>query len=69
MSSKWYFICGTNHISSCPSLITYLISSGDLLKQVKVKKLTKLKTLDTKPGAPEAIRLYLNYTKQNGRVL
>lgn len=28
---------------SCPS-------PGDLPKQVKVKKLTKLKTLDTKPG-------------------
>lgn len=32
--------------------LTFASLSGDLPKQVKVKKLSKLKTLDTKPGHP-----------------
>lgn len=45
-------------------LITYACClwclPGDLPKQVKVKKLSKLKTLDTKPGKPVGACLYLS---------
>lgn len=37
--------------------------AGDLPKQVKVKKLSKLKTLDTKPGIYTAYRTYLHKDK------
>ncbi|XP_060770246.1 protein DENND6B isoform X5 [Neoarius graeffei] len=37
--------------------------SRDLLKQVKVKKLTKLKTLDTKPGIYTAYKTFLHKDK------
>ncbi|RXM30466.1 Protein DENND6B [Acipenser ruthenus] len=37
--------------------------SGDLPKQVKVKKLTKLKTLDTKPGVYTAYKTFLHKDK------
>ncbi|MBN3288828.1 DEN6B protein, partial [Polyodon spathula] len=37
--------------------------SGDLPKQVKVKKLTKLKTLDTKPGIYTAYKTFLHKDK------
>lgn len=37
-------------VDSEPELVTRCCSTGDLPKQVKVKKLAKLKTLDTKPG-------------------
>ena len=37
-------------VDSEPELVTSCLFIGDLPKQIKVKKLAKLKTLDTKPG-------------------
>ncbi|MED6241849.1 Protein dennd6b, partial [Ataeniobius toweri] len=37
--------------------------AGDLPKQVKVKKLSKLKTLDTKPGIYTAYKTFLHKDK------
>lgn len=33
--------------------VGFFLLAGDLPKQVKIKKLAKLKTLDTKPGTQE----------------
>lgn len=47
--------CGCERRSE-PERVLSCPSPGDLPKQVKVKKLTKLKTLDTKPGTSSCQR-------------
>lgn len=60
MSSKWCFLWNSlwNQTHFLLHKFDHPLILGDLLKQVKVKKLTKLKTLDTKPGASKCIHLF-----------